>query len=45
MIKEKFLYPSHPVGCFIKVPSECGKSVFRENLSLKFINEYENLYI
>ena len=41
---EKFLYPNQPVRCIITGPSECGKSVFRTKLILKFFNEYEKTY-
>ena len=33
---EKFLYPQHPVRCFITGPSQCGKSVLLTNLILKY---------
>ena len=42
---EKLLYPTHPVGCIITGPSECGKSVFLTNLILNIINEYNKIYI
>ena len=42
---EKFLYPQHPLRCFITGPSECGKSVFLTNLILSIINEYDKIYI
>ena len=42
---EEFLYPTHPVRCFITGPSECGKSVFLTNLILNFINEYDKISI
>ena len=45
MTMEKFLYPSHPVTCIIPGPRDCGKSVFLTNLLLKFINEYDKIYI
>ena len=45
MIKEKSLYPNHPVQCTITGPSECGKSVLLTNLILKIINEYDKIYI
>ena len=38
---EKLLYPKHPVRCIKTRPSECGISVIRTNLILKFINEFE----
>ena len=42
---KKFLYPNHPVRCFITGPSECGKSVFLTNLILNIINQYDKIYI
>ena len=42
---EKYLYPAHPVRCFITGPSECGKNVFLLDLILNIINEYEKIYI
>ena len=42
---EKNLYPNHPVRCIICGPSSWGKSVFLNNLILKFINEYDKTYI
>ena len=42
---EKFLYPNHPVRCFITEHSECGKSVYLTNLLLIIIIEYNKLYI
>ena len=42
---EKFLYPNHPVRCFITGPSIAGKSYFLINLILNFINEYDKIYI
>ena len=42
---EEILYPTHPVRCIIKGPSECGKSVFLTNLILNIINEYDKIYI
>ena len=42
---EKILYPTHPVGCIITGPCECGKSVFLTNLILNIINEYVKIYI
>ena len=42
---EKFLYPTHPVRCFITGPSARGKSVVLTNLILNIINEFEKLYI
>ena len=42
---EKFLYPTHPVGCIITGPSECGKSCFLTNLILNSVNEYDKIYI
>ena len=29
---DKIFYPTHPVRCIIRGPSECGKSVFLTNL-------------
>ena len=45
MIMEKFLYPNHPVRCFITGPSECGKSVFISNSISNSNNEYDKIYI
>ena len=45
MIKDNYLYPTHPVRCIITDPSECGKSVFLINLILNIINEYDKIYI
>ena len=45
MTIDKILYPNHPVRCIMPGPSECGKSVFLTNLILKFINEYNKIYI
>ena len=42
---EKFLYATHPVRCIITGPSECVKSAFLTNLTLKIINEYDKIYI
>ena len=42
---DKFLYPTHPVRCFITGPSECGKSVFLTKSILNNINEYNKIYI
>ena len=42
---EKLLYPTHPVRCIKKGPSECGKSVFLTNLNLNIIKEYDKTYI
>ena len=42
---EKTLYPSHPIRCIVTGPSECEKSVFRENLFLNDINDYDKIYI
>ena len=44
-MKEKILYPNHPVRCPITGPSECAKSVFLTNLILNIINECDELYI
>ena len=45
MIMEKFLYLIHSVRCIITGPSNLGKSVFLTILHLKFINEYDRIYI
>ena len=45
MIKDKILYPTHPVRCIITGPSECGKSVFLTKLILDIFNEFEKIYI
>ena len=42
-MKDKFLYPNHPVRCIITGPS--GKSVFLTNLILNIFNEYDKIYI
>ena len=42
---EKFLYPTHPVGCIITGPGEYGKFVILTVLILKIINEYDKIYI
>ena len=42
---ENFSYPNHPFRCIITCPLECGKYVFRSNLILNIINEYEKRYI
>ena len=42
---EKFLYRNHPLRCIICGPSNSDKSVFRTNLILNIINEYDKLYI
>ena len=42
---EKYLYPNHPVRCFITGPSECGKSVVLTKLILNNIDECEKKYI
>ena len=44
-MKEKILYPNHPVRCLKTGPTECGKSVFLTNLILNIIYEYDKLYI
>ena len=40
---EKFLYPNHPVRCFVTGRSECGKSVFLTNLISNIMNYIMNL--
>ena len=42
---EKLLYPPHPVRCIIPGFSNSGNSVFLTNLILKFINDFEKIYI
>ena len=42
---DKILYPNHRVRCIITGPSSSGKSVFRTNLILNVINEYNKIYI
>ena len=42
---DKYLYPTHPVGCINTGPSECGKSFFLSNLFLNIVNEHEKIYI
>ena len=42
---DKILYPKHPLRCIITEPSESGKSVFRTNLILNIINEYDKIYL
>ena len=44
-MKNKTLYPIHPVRCIICGPSNSGKSIFLTNLFLKIFNEIEKLYI
>ena len=36
---EKYLYPNHPLRCFICGPSYVGKSVFLTNLFLNVIKD------
>ena len=36
---DKLLNPTHPVGCIITGPSECGKSVFLTKLNINTIND------
>ena len=38
---DNFLYPTHPVRCYITGPSCRGKSVFQTNLIKNIINEYK----
>ena len=42
---ENFFYPTHPLRCMIKGPSESGKLVFLSNLIFNIINEYNKIYI
>ena len=42
---EKFLYPKHPTRCINSGPSKCSKSHFPTNKILKYINEFEKLFI
>ena len=44
-MKDKSLYPTHPVRCLITGPSECGKSAFLTKLILSIINEFDKIYI
>ena len=41
---EKFLYPTHPVGCITIGPSESGESAFLGNLILNNINGFDKIY-
>ena len=45
MNTNKFLYPTHSDRLIKAEPSECGKSVFLTNLTLKFINEKNKIYL
>ena len=45
MIMENYLYPIHPVRCYVTGPSNVGKSVFVTFLTLNNINEYDKKYI
>ena len=42
---EKFLCPNDPLRCYITGLSECGKSYFLKNLILRYINDFEKIYI
>ena len=42
---DKILNPKHPVRCILTGPSKVGKIVFRTNLILITINEYNKIYI
>ena len=42
---EKYLYPTHPVRCFLTGPSDCGKTIFLTSIILNIINEYGKIYI
>ena len=45
MIKDKVLYPTHPVRCITTGPSECRKLVFLTNLMLNKDDDYDKTYI